>query len=277
MPRMPRASALLALSLLLLLLLPPRPAAASAHGDAVLSHYSAHGSHRSHPPPPLRPTVLAFGDSITQYGWSQGGWVARLAEHYSRKADVLNRGYGGYNTRLALASLLPLVAPEGGHPPALAVVFFGANDAALPGTVWGRTEQHTPLPEYEENLGRIVAALLERGAGAVVVAAPPPVHEPALHQPGARNLSTTRAYALAALGVGGALRAKGLRVATVDTFKVFEGSGEGWGARLFRDGLHFSAAGDELFFGALVGAVEAAFPALAPTAMGQEAPDFNLL
>ncbi len=33
----------------------------------------------------LRPQFVLFGDSITQHGFSEGGWCARLANEYSRK------------------------------------------------------------------------------------------------------------------------------------------------------------------------------------------------
>lgn len=81
----------------------------------------------------MRPTFVCFGDSITQRGFAPG-WTGMLADAYQRKADVVNRGYSGYNTRWAL-QLLPRVFPEplpGGEPPALVTLFFGANDAALP-------------------------------------------------------------------------------------------------------------------------------------------------
>lgn len=62
---------------------------------------------------------MLFGDSITQGGWEDGGFGARLARKhamppristilshfvdvYSRKFDVLNRGLSGYNSEWAI-------------------------------------------------------------------------------------------------------------------------------------------------------------------------------
>ena len=59
----------------------------------------------------LRPAFILFGDSITQRGGAVGGWATRLAERYTRRADVVNRGYSGYNTAWA-THLLPLVFPQ---------------------------------------------------------------------------------------------------------------------------------------------------------------------
>lgn len=47
------------------------------------------------------------------------------------QADVVLRGYSGYNSRWARL-LLPKVFPESTPAPKLVTVFFGANDAALP-------------------------------------------------------------------------------------------------------------------------------------------------
>lgn len=81
----------------------------------------------------MRPQFVTFGDSITQRGFAPG-WTGLLADAYQRRADVINRGYSGYNSRWAL-QLLDRVFPEptaAAPPPRLATVFFGANDAALP-------------------------------------------------------------------------------------------------------------------------------------------------
>lgn len=53
----------------------------------------------------VRPKIILFGDSITQQSFTVGGWGARLADHYARKADVINRGFSGYNTTWGLAAL----------------------------------------------------------------------------------------------------------------------------------------------------------------------------
>ena len=76
-----------------------------------------------------RPSIVLFGDSITQNSFAEDGFGARLAHRYSRRADVLNRGMSGYTTRFArhASPHLPLEKSE----TLLTVIFFGANDAAL--------------------------------------------------------------------------------------------------------------------------------------------------
>jgi hypothetical protein len=98
------------------------------------------------------------------------------------QADILVRGYGGYNTRWALFllhHLFPLVCHQitlrynfqlfcGGYsfrfvfqesskPPLATTIFFGANDASLSGRTSER--QHVPIPEFKLNLQKIVLHL----------------------------------------------------------------------------------------------------------------------
>ena len=133
----------------------------------------------------IRPTIILFGDSITQQGFSvaasttattatdtdttttvtveqKPGWVGLLSNTYTRRADVLNRGFSGYNTRHAI-DMLPFVFGEDaaidgdGTPTLMVAIFFGANDAALPGKQ--DHPQHVPIDEYEENLRTIVKTI----------------------------------------------------------------------------------------------------------------------
>ncbi|EXB29623.1 GDSL esterase/lipase [Morus notabilis] len=124
----------------------------------------------------MKPQIVLFGDSITEQSFRPGGWGAALADTYSRKADVLVRGYGGYNTRWALFLLHQLFPLDSPKPPAAVTIFFGANDAA----VLGRTSerQHVPIEEYKENLRKIVLYLKKCSPTVLVVLiTPPPVDE----------------------------------------------------------------------------------------------------
>ena len=106
--------------------------------------------------PPLlaRSSVVLFGDSLTQRGFEPGGWASALAHHLGRRADVYNRGYGGYNARWA-SYLAPALFPDPSGAPGrhlLVTVWFGANDAADAGE-----RAHVPLEEYARRLERVVA------------------------------------------------------------------------------------------------------------------------
>ena len=92
-----------------------------------------------------RPAIVLLGDSLTQYGFGSGGWAARLAHQYQRRADVMNRGFSGYTTRWLAA------APSASSVPharvLLTTIFLGSNDAAVKGD-----RHHVPLDEFQENL-----------------------------------------------------------------------------------------------------------------------------
>ncbi|XAR50189.1 hypothetical protein NMG60_11004445 [Bertholletia excelsa] len=124
----------------------------------------------------MRPRIVLFGDSLTERSFGSGGWGAALADNYSRKADVVVRGYGGYNTRWALFLLHQMFPLTSLTPPVATTIFFGANDAAL----FGRTceRQHVPIEEYKENLRKMVHHLKQCSpAMLVVLITPPPVDE----------------------------------------------------------------------------------------------------
>eukprot|EP00659_Diplonema_papillatum_P005521 gene5521-8400_t len=89
-------------------------------------------------------SIVLLGDSITQGGFSVGGWGARLAERYIRKADVINRGLSGYNTEWILEVLPDLLSGVASREKQLVAVFLGANDAAVDGGASSR--QHITVP-----------------------------------------------------------------------------------------------------------------------------------
>jgi lysophospholipase L1-like esterase len=124
----------------------------------------------------IRRPIVLFGDSITQFGFGGGGvgdeegavqptigWVSLMSSTYQRRADVLNRGYSGYNTKHAIELIPQLFS----HPsttttsissttslPLFCTVWFGANDASILGE-----RQHIPLQEYENNLTTIITSI----------------------------------------------------------------------------------------------------------------------
>ncbi|GJN13013.1 hypothetical protein PR202_ga31346 [Eleusine coracana subsp. coracana] len=102
----------------------------------------------------VRPRLVLFGDSITEQSFRPRGWGAALANTYSRKADVVVRGYGGYNTRWALFLIHHIFPLADIARPLATTIFFGANDAALLGRTSER--QHVPVSEYKDNLKMIV-------------------------------------------------------------------------------------------------------------------------
>lgn len=120
--------------------------------------------------------VVLFGDSLTQQSFSVdgGGWGALLSDFFQRRADFLNRGFSGYVTDWARLILPRIVSKEA--IPDLVVLFFGANDSALPEL---NPHQHVPLDRYKANLEAMCDYLQDIGLpkSSIILVAPPPVHE----------------------------------------------------------------------------------------------------
>jgi lysophospholipase L1-like esterase len=121
-----------------------------------------------------RPKLLLLGDSLTQISFEGGGWASSLANRYQRRADVLNRGMSGYNSRWYIRYAEDNdVWNESGNI-VLITIFFGANDAALPDR---DPAKHVPIPEYQENLEIIIDNATKSYPNAkILLISPPPVH-----------------------------------------------------------------------------------------------------
>ena len=268
--------------------LPPPPPrrlmldARVASGCAVVAAaVAAWLAYRRAPPKPLRPRFILFGDSITQQSFRVGGWGARLANTYERTADLINRGYSGYNTRWIMR-LLPRIFPAGGEAPSLVTVCLGANDAVRPPPIPGTPltddsgrplagRQHVPLEEYRANLVEIVACARRCGGGGarVLLITPPPVDEgdwlrhvnamcgrpvPADAEPD-RRAAITAEYARVCVEVGlsthtPVLDLNSLMTAAEDT------------SSMLCDGLHPNEKGGEFIYTALLAALSEHFPEL---------------
>ena len=212
----------------------------------------------------IRPTIVLFGDSLTQLGWGvdgQVGWASLLASAYTRRSDVLNRGFSGYNTRHAL-EVLPRVFGDGpARTEALlfCTVYLGANDSALPGEV-----QHVPIEEYQSNLGKIVTLIRERGDKfPIILMTPPPVDESRWadqwgDEKSDRHNEVSRKYGTVCKQV-----AEEHDCVVLDVFELLGGSSNDY-SRHLSDGLHLSGSGNTLVYEGLMELIQEKHPELAP-------------
>lgn len=230
-----------------------------------------------------RPTVVLFGDSITQLGFTGGsdsmspGWVGFLANAYTRRADILSRGFSGYNTRHAL-DILPSVfgQVEGDNAssyvgqPLFVMVFFGANDASL----LADTEhcQHVPIEEFEGNTRKIVQAINGRFPASakppIFLITPPPVSQTmwdkyCTDQYGEvrpRTNEASKQYGDRVKSV-----AKHLGCSVVDSFMLLEGNkSEDTYGKYLEDGLHLNGLGNKALFNGVMDCIRSNYPDLAP-------------
>mmetsp|Transcript_1908 Transcript_1908/g.2720 ORF Transcript_1908/g.2720 Transcript_1908/m.2720 type:complete len:266 (+) Transcript_1908:103-900(+) len=199
--------------------------------------------------------IVLFGDSLTQQSFDeQGCWGALLASRYARRADILNRGFSGYNTKWGLKILehSPSSFPSCAD---LVLIFFGANDARLPDET---NIQHVPIDEYGSNLKEIVKAFQNLKSKHIVLVTPPPLNEEQWANRDAQNGTTaddtdaksradrqneiTKKYAEKCKSVAAELGLK-----SVDLWESIDSSSEN-----FSDGVHFSEKGSKLVYQSIV-------------------------
>lgn len=238
--------------------------------------------------PKTYPQFILFGDSITQ-GCFQV-LQSSLSEWYQRRLDIINRGFSGYTAPAGYDTLIqffPSAPPSPSNPQPriqLLTVFFGANDACIPGS-----PQHVPIASYKQNLRNILEFDgLKQHVTQPILIVPAPVDEWQLG--GAdRNAAHTARYADACREVG--LEYNSLPVLDLWTIFMLKA---GWtpgqqgpliGSRaapknpvldeLLSDGLHFTPAGYKLVFDELVNLIIRELPDHRPENLPQIFPDWR--
>ncbi|KAG7378708.1 hypothetical protein PHYPSEUDO_009747 [Phytophthora pseudosyringae] len=119
--------------------------------------------------------VLAVAVVIAGTDPSNGGWVTLLQAKYTRSADTVARGLGGYNTSWFVKYAMPVILREiysHLYTPALVTVWLGANDAALANG--SNAERHVPIDLYTANLVQIVKSFSESVPAVIILLVTPP-------------------------------------------------------------------------------------------------------
>ncbi|KAJ5103138.1 Esterase SGNH hydrolase-type subgroup [Penicillium argentinense] len=235
---------------------------------------------------------IIFGDSITQQSYNQGmgfGWGAQLQEVYSRKLDIINRGFSGYTTANAIKILDQFFPSPQTANVRLMTIFFGANDSV------GKDHfQHVSIEVYKENLKKIIQhPAVQAQNPYIILMTPPPVNEYQLEQFDAekstphpsRTAKNTKDYADVTRVIG-----KELNLPVADIWSAFMDV-TGWkeglplpGSRdlpeieslsaLFVDGLHPSPGGSKIIFNEVLTTIEKSLPDFAPMALPMIFPPF---
>ena len=221
-----------------------------------------------------RKRVLFFGDSITQHGFNpeNEGWINSFNDWWTRRVDVMNRGFSGYNSKWGLEIVREVVVQE---RPDLVFIFFGANDAVVKGAL-----QHVPLKDFQSNTEKIVNIiknLLGRNMKIVLIT-PPPVWEPKLEEMNKmkgkvpmvdRTNENTLLYVEAVIESG-----YKLNVPVVDLWKACEGESSNRGEYL-RDGLHLGPKGNKKLFEAAKDVIRNNLPEFLPEVMTMQMYDWS--
>ncbi|EPS38334.1 hypothetical protein H072_7995 [Dactylellina haptotyla CBS 200.50] len=233
------------------------------------------------------PSLILFGDLFRAGIWHQDtgySFGAALTQEFSRRLQVLERGFSGYNTanaRVIVDDVIPKA--NGVLDLKLLVIFFGANDAVLPG--YG---QHVDIKDYIENLKLLVQHQNLKDHGAkVVIVTPPPICEHKILPWTDRKNSVAKQYAEAAISVAEEAGVEVLKLWHV--FMDYAGWKEGDPllggidvpqspelGELLSDGLHLTPKGYEKYFEAFMKLLKEKLPdtynAEKPFALWGEAP-----
>jgi len=217
-------------------------------------------------------SILLFGDSITEEGWAAGGLAQRLAEAYGGRMDVINRGLGGYNSEWGLTVFQELFATKEAQRSLptvrLLTIWWGANDSVLPGEA-----QHVGIAKFAENLHTTISMVTSPTSPyysphtRIILITPPPVNpnqwpEGPEDPLNVRNNLNTEAYVRRVVDV-----AKETEVEVVDAWGLFWEKADGNEERLapyLSDGLHLTAAGNEVVFNEIMAKIKSKYPELHP-------------
>ncbi|KAL7526233.1 hypothetical protein ACHAXR_001386, partial [Thalassiosira sp. AJA248-18] len=217
------------------------------------------------------------GDSITQLSFSASdcGWGSYVADRYQRRADVLNRGFSGYNSGwfLRFAATHEGKADLFEHEGVILVtIFFGANDASNPVL---NERQHVPLETYKSNIRDIVSLARSnfgRDVNIILITPPPVCHEGRLRFQKERykeratgklerTLELSGNYAEGVREVANELGIPSLDLWTKMQFTPSGDEREDW-REFLSDGLHLSASGNKFVGESLLALIHQLLPGL---------------
>ncbi|KAL4876178.1 SGNH hydrolase-type esterase domain-containing protein [Aspergillus karnatakaensis] len=220
--------------------------------------------------------ILFFGDSITQGAYNpDGGFAfgAAIQHAYSRKMDVLQRGYGGYNSDHA-AAVFPFILQQEKNVK-LMILFFGTNDSIIP-----ESKNHVPIPRFRENTQGIVRAAQDAGIKVVLIGPGPFDHHQfiTVMEEGwvcDRTTLRARAYCDAAVELGQELRIPIVPLWYLIMSELGWKDGEpvygleeipdkGYFKEYFNDGLHFLGPAYRIMFTNVMKAIKEWYPELHP-------------
>ncbi|XP_058099661.1 GDSL esterase/lipase WDL1 [Magnolia sinica] len=195
---------------------------------------------------PQRPLFVLFGSSIVQFSYSNDGWGSILSDLYARKADILFRGYSGWNSRRAVQVLDQIFPKDATVQPSLVIVYFGGNDSM--GSHSSGLGPHVPLPEYIENMRKIAIHLKSLSEKTrIIFLTCPPVNEELISQStstiftrlGRTNEACGR-YSEACIDM-----CKEMDLKVIDLWTAVQ-KRENWRETCFIDGIHFSSEGSNV-------------------------------
>ncbi|KAL2337056.1 hypothetical protein Fmac_011502 [Flemingia macrophylla] len=194
----------------------------------------------------LRPQIVIFGSSVVQYGFYDEGWIATLFHLYARKADIVLRGYAGWNSRRALQVLDKIFPKDAPVQPSLVIAYFGGNDSSTPHS--SGLGPYVPLQEYIENMRKIIIHLKSLSENTrILVLNSPPIDDTLINcwnESSDGNPSRTNEacgiYSEACLDV-----CRKMNIKAIDLWSTIQNRNN-WEDVCFLDGIHLSNEGSKI-------------------------------
>ncbi|KAI3634594.1 hypothetical protein MIR68_007505 [Amoeboaphelidium protococcarum] len=176
-----------------------------------------------------------------------GGWGSLMANDYVRKAQIINHGYGGYNSEW-LRCVIDYLLKDLNNVH-LVIIFIGTNDAVLPNLPNGQSKQHVSVQLYKDNLKFMIDRVKLKLPRSEVILISPTLFDEAQwtayrNSQGKvcdRSNTNTALYSHACMDLTSQVSA------TVNLLKAFQYY-DGPPRDLFTDGLHFSQIGNQLLY-----------------------------
>ncbi|KAK9476033.1 SGNH hydrolase-type esterase domain-containing protein [Lipomyces japonicus] len=235
--------------------------------------------------------LVIFGDSITQFSCDQTHGFAvssALQNDYSRKLDVVVRGFGGYNSEYAALMVDKIIKFETNEHSKvkLLIVFFGTNDYCAP-----PNPQHVPITRYQDNLRKIIKTAHDSNIKTIVIGPGPYNYHQWLKYNSAEESSlksTIRArdYCDAAGKVahetGAAfvplwdliMKRSGWKEGDSE-FGLKEGSAQNPLSEYLTDGIHFAGPAYQVQYEAILEAIKNTYPELHPDNVPSKLPEWT--
>lgn len=210
---------------------------------------------------------LLFGDSITEFAFAPDHFTlgSALCNVYTRKLDIVQRGFAGYNTRWAipiLRDILTMEKDQNGF--VMGMIAFGANDSVEMGP------QRVPLDEYIVNVETLISMMRNNGNVLPIVVGPALVDRPKwdalkaddISNGWIRDNSNMKQYSDALVDLTSKLQVPYVNLH--DTFlQTAKDNNEKWEDYLI-DGLHFNGNGYKIFYDELLKQIAKFYPQYSP-------------
>ncbi|KAH3674343.1 hypothetical protein WICMUC_003369 [Wickerhamomyces mucosus] len=213
---------------------------------------------------------LIFGDSITEFSYNpypnedgpvQFGFGAALQHTYTRRLDVVQRGFSGYNTELAikiLPEVLKIEHQQSKSKIKVSTLFFGTNDACLGGV------QRIDIHRYIENIKFLIGLFKENDIKVILIG--PSKYDEVKFKPGRekdfeagiiRSNENNLLYSNSLKKI-----AQEENIPFVDLYSTFD-QFTNW-KDLLIDGLHYTGEAYKILYNEVLDKIRTWYPELAP-------------